>query len=361
MKLIDIINKLRTELPKYTDKFSISMEASNITVSSGIATISTTARHNLKTGEVVSLTDYTTETFIYSVEQDGLLFTFTTSTDHDLTEGWQDEITLQGFDSADWNKTFDLFKVPNRRQFVVRSTVSIPSLNSNEYICEDRIDGINGRHSVTVLTPSTFTIAGDFLPGQYNDGTINGKIRIVGSIDIERFLQHYTEQSLQNLYMCVVMEDADTSKDRNTYSDAISTPAAGTEIRLLLIDGFSIYVIGNSSNEIAAEQLIDVCRHDLLLPILKSVYGAKFDTGLSNETNFRTVFKGHGTAFYDKSKYIHVYKFEMSTEINEQDTGDRTDTRAYRDTNQTLNVIENIDVDEPYMTVTVDQDDEPLT
>jgi len=361
MKLYDIVNQLRIVLPKHTDKFSTLINTTNIDATSNVAIITTDTAHKLKTNEIITLSGYSTETYISSVSQDGLLFTFTTVTDHDLTEGWQDDVTIQGFDSTNWNDTIDLYGVPNRKQFVIRSTESIPTLNTNEYLFEDRIDGINGQYLITVIDSNTLSITGNFLDGKYSNGVINSKVRIVGAINLERFLEHYTEQTIQELYICVVMDDADISKDRNTYSDAISTPVTGSEIRLLLVDGFSIYIFGNVSKQISAQALIDICRHDLLLPILKSVYGIRFTTGLSNETDFRTVFRGHGVSFYDNSKYVHVYNFEMSMELTEDDTVDRNDTRAYRDTDQLLNVIENIDVDEEFMTVTVDQDDEPLT
>ena len=361
MKLYDIVNQLRIVLPKHTDKFSTLINTTNIDATSNVATITTDTVHKLKTNEIITSSGYSTETYISSVSQDGLLFTFTTTTDHDLTEGWQDDITLGGFDSTNWNGVITLYKVPNRKTFVVRSTNSIPILNTNEYLFEDRMDGINSQYSITVINDNTFSVTGNFLDGKYSNGVINSKVRIVGTINLERFLEHYTEQKIQDLYICVVMDDADVSKDRNTYSDAIATPVTGSEIRLLLVDGFSIYILGNVSNQISAQTLIDICRHDLMLPILKSVYGIRFTTGLSNETDFRTILRGQGLAFYDKSKYVHVYKFEMSMELTEDDTVDRNDTRAYRDTDQLLNVIENIDVDEEFMTVTVDQDDEPLT
>ena len=355
MKLKDVVNQLRIVLPKHTDRFSTVVNTININVVGDVATITTDNIHRLKTGQIITLSNYLTETHIESVSQDGLLTTFTTNTDHDLTEGWQDELTLGGFDSTAWNGTFVLFKVPNRKSFVIRSTNTIPSLNSNEILYENRIDGINGQHTITVINTTSFTITGDFLNGTYSEGVINSNVRIVGSISLDRFMEHYTEQTIQDLYMCVVMDDANVSKDRNTYSDAISTPVTGSEIRLTLVDSFSIYILGNTSKDIAAQELIDICRHELMLPILKSIYGVRFSTGLSNETDFRTVFRGHGDALYDKSKYVHVYYFEMAMELTEDDTVDRTDTRAYRDSNYSL------DVDGEYMTLTIDHDDEPLT
>lgn len=361
MKLLDIVNQLRVVLPKHTDKFSTLINTLSATVSNNTLTIITDGEHKLKSGNIITLSNYITKTYITDVSKSGFQYTFTTNTDHDLTENWQDEITLGGFDSAAWNTTFELSRVPNRKTFVVTSINDIPLLNAGEFLYENRIDGINGRYAITLVDPTSFTITDEFLNGSYIGGVINSNVRVVGSISLERFMEQYTEQNTNDLWICVVMEDADVSKDRNTYSDAIATPVTGSEIRLLLVDEFSIYIVGNVSDESAAQQMIDICRHDLLLPILKSVYGVRFITGLVNETDFRTTFKGHGTSFYDKSKYVHVYNFEMSMELTNDETVDRMDTRAYRDTNQTINIIGNDDIGEDYATITIDHDDEPLT
>ena len=165
MKLTDIINQLRAILPKYTDVFSTVHGISSIVASGGVATIVTSAIHSLATGANITIADVVTHTPISAVSKDGLVFTFTTSADHDLTLGWQTTVTFEGFTDSAWNDSFTVVGVPNRRTFKVQSVNSLPSLNTNEVLLENRADGINGRWSATVVNTTTFTITGSFIDG----------------------------------------------------------------------------------------------------------------------------------------------------------------------------------------------------
>ena len=242
---------------------------------------------------------------------------------------------------------------------LIQSANTLPVLNGNEYLHEDRIDGVNGKYSAIYIDDRTIKIEGEFLDGQYQGGVLNTRNRIVGAVSLERFIYTFAEQNINDLYMCVVMNDVEISKDRNTYSDAIYTPVNGSEIRLTAIDGFRIFVLGNVTKQIASQEIVDVCRHDLLLPILKSVYGVKFPTGLANETDYRTIFAGHSASIYTpeqlkKAIYIHEYSFQMCMEITQDDSVEPGDTIAFRDVDYSKTV------GTQDMRVTIDLDDEPL-
>lgn len=354
MRLSDIVDQLRIVLPKYTNEFSTTVGVTSIDSTNNISTIVTSSAHNLQTGDEITLQGYYTQTSISNVSQDGLVFTFTTATDHDLTESYHETITLGGFDATNWNGSYSLLEVPNRRTFKIRTTESIPSLSSNEYVLEQRIDGVNGQYSTTVIDNTTLQISGNFLDGSYVNGTLNSVVRVVGSLNIERFIEKYSEQNITNMYICVSLNDSDVSKDRNTYSDAVASPVNGSELRLTMINSFTIYVLVNTSKDITAVEAVDKCNHTLLLPILKSIYGVKFPTGLTNETDYKTISTGHGTAIYNKAVYVHAYNFEMSMEMVSDDAVDASDSRAFRDINYTHTV------DERDLTLTIDLDDEPL-
>lgn len=360
MKLVDVVNQLALILPKYTDKFSVTLAITSIVASGGIATIETASPHGLTTGKAVTITGAQSKTPIDSVSKDGLIFTFETSADHDLTFGWTEHtnVALNGFTDSAWNDTFTLMDVPNRRTFKVQSTNSLPTLNGNEILFENKNTGINGRYAVTVIDTDTFTISGDFDDDSYFEGTVNSGVRIAGSVDIERTLEEYTKQNISDLWMFVSMHDVETSKDRSTLSDATATIATGQTMRLRLIDGFTLYVFVNTTKDIAAQDAVDITRHDLLLPILKSVYGARFDTGLSSEGDFRTIMTGHGFSGYNKPVYVHLYNFELSMDLTDDDTVEPGDTRAFRDIDYTH---EFGDEDVTDMTVKIDLDDTIIT
>lgn len=354
MKILDIVNQLRLVLPKYTDLFSNTVNISNSVVTSGSATFTTSADHDLLTGDAITIVDSTTQTPIVSASQDGLVFTFTTGIDHDLTENWHETIALSGFSDTDWNDSFTLLNSPNRRTFTVRSTNTLPVISGGEFLNENRVDGINGYHEVTKIDNTTFSIEGDFLAANYIPGYFYTFTRIDGTVNFERALEQYTEFSANEYYIFVVPRDSEVSKDRSIYSDAVSTPTNGTDIRLRLIGGFNVFIFADASEDMMALQNIDTISHDLLRPILKTLHGARFDSGLTDDTSFRSILTGHGQAFYDKTTYVHVFNFEVVADIIEDDAVEIGDTRAYRDTNYTQ-VIGTQD-----MTTIIDHDDDPL-
>jgi hypothetical protein len=360
MRLLDVVGQLQLILPKHTDKLSTTLVISSITVSSNVATIITSSVHGLTTGQAVTLSNVQSRTAISGVSQSGNVFTFTTSVDHDLTSTWPDHATveLSGFTDSAWNNSFTLTDVPNRRTFKVQSTNTLPTLNTNEVLLEVRIDGVNGRFSATVSNTTTFTISGTFNDGVYVGGTVSSAVRVAGAVDIERAIDQYTEQNVQDLWAFVVMNDAETSKDRHTFSDATATKTTGQDMRLRLLDGFTITFVANVSTDIAAQLNIDIMRHDLLLPVLQSVYGARFDTGLSGNADFRTVLTGHGISLYNRAVLAYTYSFETVMDLTNDDAVIDQDTRAFRDINYT-ELIGGDDTTD--MTILpIDLDDEPL-
>lgn len=347
MKIADIINQLRGVIPKYTNYFSDVLSVSSVSATGGVATIVTSSAHGLIGGENIVLKDVLTQTFINVMTQNGLVFTVTTTTDHDLTYGWPDHeyVTLSGFNQTEWNGLFYLLSVPNRRTFTIRSSNVIPGglqfpllfpwvwndFNGTECLLENRIDGINGRYSVTVIDPVTIQITGDFEDGEYIGGSITCAHRISGAVTEERAIEQYTNQPLDDFWMFVVMTDANVSKDRETYSDATATKPNGNDMRMRLIDGFSLFIIANVTQDITAINALDVCRHDIFLPILKSLNGVRFTSGLTYENDFKSIMTGHSVFGYDRAVFVYRYDFELVMDLTNDDTVAPEDTRAFRD------------------------------
>jgi len=359
MKLADVTKQLQLLLPKYTGLLGDVLDISGIVATASVATIDTSKVHGLETGDAVVLANVGTNTPIIGVSQDGLIFTFTTGTDHDLTLDSPDHenVTLDGFTDSAWNDSFSLVDVPNRRSFKVQSVNTLPVLNGNEILQEIRSDGVNGRQRVTVTTSTEFTIDGTFLAANYSGGTVNARVRVAGSITLKRAMDQYTKQNLSDIWAFVVMSDAQVSKDRNTKNDSDASLPTGTEMRQRVIDGFEVFLFINTTKDIAATDAVDIARHDLLLPILKSVYGAFFSSGLSGDSDFRTVFTNHGLVDYNKAVLVYAYQFQTLYDITDGDTVEPLDTRAYRDVDGTQ-AIGGDDTDD--MTFTIDLDDTPL-
>jgi hypothetical protein len=359
MKLSDVVTQLALLLPGYTDKLSSVLSISSITVSGGVATIVTSTPHGLLDGEVITVADVETLTSIISVSKNGNIYTFTTGTDHDLTSTWPEHatVTLSGFTDGAWDAAFTLTGVPNRRNFKVRSANGLPVLSGSEVLHEIRVDGVNGRQIITLVNTTTFTYSGSFLDGDYLGGSFNAGVRVAGSVTLERADEQYTKQLTDKLWAFVVMRDAEVSKDRHSLSDATATRATGDDMRVRLIDGFSVFYFMPTSDDIMGVVAMDVCRHDLLLPTLKSVFGARFDTGLSGEADFRTVLTGHGFVKYNRAFLVYGYEFEFVTDLTNDDAVNQGDTRAFRD----IDYIQLVGGDDTVnMIADIDLDDEPL-
>ena len=362
MRISDVVKQVRAVLPNYTNYFGDAIGIADISASGGIATITTTAPHGLIDGGATTVAGVETRTPIASYVQDGLNYTFTTGLDTDLTFGWDDHsrIELGGFTDVSWNIEYDLKSTDNRRTFKIMSAGSSPVLSGGEYLLEkDRIDGINGVYSVTVISPTQFTVSGSFIDGVYTP--VNGAVylnpRVASVIDIDRALDEYTKQGLDDYWLFVEPVDVEVSKDRSTFSDATATITNGQDMRTRMIDGFNCYIVAPVTDQIAGEDSLDICRHDLLLPMMRTLYGVQFDTGLSNAADFRTILNGHGVAAYNKAFLVYRYEFQVVMDLTNDDTVLPSGTRAFRDIDYTHSIGGDDTTD---MTVGIDLDIDPI-
>lgn len=364
MKLADVQNQARLLIPRYTELFSDTQTIVSILVASGVATVTTSTAHGVVTNSQLTLTNVETRTPIDAVSKDGLVFTFGTSVPHDLTEGWPDNSTIElgGFTDGAWNTTFSLKSANNRETFQVQSAETIPTLNGNEYLLEpNRIDGINGMHSATVTGATTFTFTTTANDGTYTpvNGRVSSAPRIAVSVDIDRSLSEYTKHDTQDFWMFIVPPSVvDVSKSRSAQSDANVTVGNGEDIRGRMLDGFEIIIVVNVTEQIAAATALDVCRDELLLPMMRTFLGAYFPTGLTTSNDFKTILASHGDVEYNRAVFVYRYTYQVVMDFTDSDTVRPLDTRAFRDLNYTLKVGGD---DTTNMTVLpIDLDDEPL-
>ncbi len=103
-------------------------------------------------------------------------------------------------------------------------------------------------------------------------------------------------------------------------------------MRIRLLDEFSVYVFAPSAKQLAAERAMDLCRHDLLQPIVSSLFGTRVQTGLAcDQSELRLTFVGHEVFNYDGSTLAYEYAFQAPMDLTSDDAVVLAADRAFRD------------------------------
>jgi len=364
MRLNDVANQLRLLIPQYTSLFSDYISVSSISVTSGVATITTSTAHGLTTGKSVIMNGVGRKTPISAVSQDGLIFSFTTGVDHDITTNWYSDpsdrstlgkIRLGGFTVSGWNGLQTLKSAVNRRTFSFQSALTSPVLNGGEYVLEVEAGGMTGAFPVTVTGASSFTISGAFPNGVYTGGLISKNPRIAVAIDgLDVWSRIQTPLQPDQFAMFVLPTPVVTSKDRSELSDAVSGRTQGSDFRLKVISGFSLLIIAPTNNQLSAGRAIDICRYDLRPVIYKSICGAVFDTGMSEDAKYKVIPIDDAVLNYEKAILVYSYEFQVPFDLTVDDTVPPARTSAFRDISYELEEGDG-------MSAEINLDDDPLS
>ena len=329
MKPSDVVNQLRRYLPRFTSRFT-DTRAANVVVSGGVATATNTLTvRDSQVGDMVVIWDSTKSNSIVSVAKSGTTFLLETASAHGMTQGFTKNATLEGFTEAEWNGDFTLRTVASPTTFTITSNnAAIPSPIDGALV---EAGDINGSHAVSaVVDANTITFEVPGVADQTTGATLEFAPRVTAVPTPERLDELYTEQGTDDFWLFVVPGDASVSKDRHVLSDALSARATGDDPRTRLTEPYSLFVVANSTSEISATDMMDICRNDLLGPIFNSIMGVRFEQGVCSNKQFRFMPTGHALALYGDSRYMHQYSFENVFDIS---AGDEfvPDTVALRD------------------------------
>lgn len=370
MKLSDIVNLLGHRLPFFTNKFSESLgvDIVSATIVDGVVTVITSAPHTLNVGAFVSVTQAQIYHTVSSLTRVGRRVTVVLEDDHDLTEGWQTQVEISGATPTEYNGIFTLLTVPNRRTFtyeVSNNSLATPATGTIKFK-ENLERGVAGHWAITSVTSTSFTFSINNLQlaGDVFALSITRSQRIMGVVSLERFLEEYSKQKYSKYWAVVTLEDATTSKDRTLFNDSNSLNSGSSEMRQLLLEPFSVYVVCPCESSYAGAKVTDDMWEEVRNAILRSLLGAPIPTGLASTSYSGVTFLGHKFAgFYNGALYVHEFKFETIKEITQDDgilgdviPGVLSGTRAFRDTYMRFDN----GFGESVMDTKVNLDDEPL-
>ncbi len=361
MRTNDVVLQLYNSLPQLTNRFTSFVDVQSITAAGLVAT-ATAPGHGLQVGDAVTITDAIAPVFIDSMNRAGTIVSVVTSTDHDLTENFQTTVTIEGAIEPEFNGTFTLLTVPNRRTFTYRTADTGPIVATGEPVLLDgSAYGYNGLHSVTAATSTTFSYD---LPGPVGGGARGNNIRatteyrITGAVNLDRAIAAYTAQQIDDWWLFVILGDVVASKDRYIENDAVATQLGNTEWKQQVTQSFTAAVFAPSVNSVSARPQRDEME-DLAPLLFQSLLGVKFDTGFANSEYYSTVFVSHGSRDYNTSVYVHQFNFQLLAEITSDDTAIEPFNVAFRDIDLSL-ATSLMTADSERLTADINLDDEPL-
>lgn len=366
MKLSDVITQLVVLLPTFTEKFTDTVQVSELTRSG--ATTKMTAKcldqHHVETGDAVCILNAEMHIAVSSLTRVGIVGTVVTATDHDFTNAIAPEITISGADDVEFNGTFKRINVVNRRTITFQMADSGPTSSANGVLenAESALRQYDGTYKVTSV-PNTTEFTFDHPTTSLADPTGDAivarvKPRISGAIDITRAIAAYTKQALGKYYLVGVVGDVSASQSRQIHSDAVDNFQRGTFLRQQLIQNLSLFVIIPVSQEIAARQSRDDAE-ELFRAITRSLVNSSFDSYLHVGKQGPIQFIRHGVFDYNTSVYVHEYAFQQIVDLVFEDSVGFDLDVAFREIDFNINPDLPGSTDE-VLSSTVDLDDEPL-
>lgn len=363
LKAQDVITQLYTELPKHTDLFSNTIAITSLTQISGTATVTTAIAHGLTTGDAPTIVGAETDAPIITLTRTTTTLFVETSIDHDLTFNpkidTEQFIEIEGAAESEFNGTFKLTRVTNRRNFELLTVDSGATVATGSPVAIDIVKfGYNGLISVTVTGATTFTyIVNSTVPSPAGGvPVLHAGIRVTGVVTAERIISLYTEQPPTDFWAFVVLNDVVASKDRNVSNDAVTAQVGSTFRNQKLIQNFSVFVVAPADTELAARLARDTME-DVAVFLYSSLLGVQFSSGFHANKKWLVTALGHSFQFYNTAFYIHEFAFEMLAQILFEDSVGRPFDVAFRDMDITFNPS-NVGV-EP-MTATIDLDEVAL-
>lgn len=360
MRASDIVNQLAVLLPGLVDDFTTQVAATGLTRAGTTVTVTTGSAHGLSIGNQANVTGAITP-ISCAITRSGIVATLVTATDHDMTENAGFDVQIEGATEPEFNGTFELLRVLNRRTVTFLVDDSGPAAATGAPLLlsgSSPLQQYNGLREVTAVPTTTsfqyeVTDSTLFTPAS---GTIVVKTlpRISAAVDIEIAIKAYTQQNLDNAWLFVVIGDAVADKNRNIDTDSTDNLQRGNFFNQRLIQTVQLFVLLPSSAQIAGRAARDRCE-ELLKPICQSILTAKFPSLVENDNN-PLMITGHGMQEYSRAFYVHQYAFEATLQLGASDIFEPTDDVAFRDMDLTIG----LDVGTETFNTLIDLDEEVL-
>lgn len=366
MKAEDIIKALVEKVPTLTDKFTTQTSIDSITSAGLVATATVGAGHGLVDTELVTVVGAISPISIASIVRTLDTALVTTDTDHDFTSsareraaGTVQSAVLSGSNEPEFNGSFTIASVTNRRNFIINIADSGATSATGPGMLENGaspLQGYNGIFNITVVSPTVFTypLLSTVPLAAIGAPILHNGHRISGSVTIERFMDAYTKQQTNDLWMVVVLGDVIASKGRQNRSDSTDVHTPNQYYQQEITQPFGVYIVFPASSSIAGRTQRDEAE-DIVPYVMQGVLLKSFPSGFTAGTQYQSTFTAHGFFLYNGPQYIHEVTFEQDASLLFDDSVGEGLHVAFRDVQLTINndlgtgtdpQLANIDLDE---------------
>lgn len=340
----DVVNALANGIVSQTDNYTTNIAVNSLTSVNNVVTCETATDHGMVVGRNFVMTGALTPLEIDTFTRSGTVGTITTLNDHDATTGIPVNADVEGATEPEFNGSFVITRVVNRRTLEVEmidagpvAATGVPVLTNASNAC-----GIyNGAFTVTAVNSTTeFEYQTELpIPSSTAIGApeLRTNARVVASVTIDRIIDMYTDNPPTDYYLYVVLDDVPANKNRGIFTDAVDDIQLSQEYTQQIIQGCSVYLVIPASTEVSGALARDEAERQFAL-ICKSILFKPFDSMLHNGASRPLQFVGHGFAIYNAAYYMHSYSFQQVAEMVFDDTVGYDVDVAFRDISMTQSI-----------------------
>jgi len=329
MKGIQVVNRLKDILPKYTNDFSTIINASSLTRAGSTITCATATNHNLLTGNYVTIKGAKEPIALSTITFSNGIATATALTDHKLSDPslfapqiLPIKIEITG--AVGFNGSWELVSVPSKLIFTFKVSGNPANVNGG-YLLLDDYEGYNGYKQITKLTDTSFsyTTTGTMQSPAQGEIKVSTATRIAHSATPQRIQEFYTagQGGVLETWLYVVMGQNQAYKNDTVVGDSSTAKRTNEDYWNSAQQSFSIYIVIPATTSILGGDIADNAK-GYLKPILKALANYIFESDLSDEEMQPCQYVGDEADDYITATYTHRFDFVVQGFIQVSDTTD---------------------------------------
>ena len=334
MRAVYVVNRLKEELPKFTDDFSTILSVSSLTRSSTTITCITSAAHNLTTGNYVTIRGAKEPIALNTITFSNGIATATSLTDHKLSdpsryslENLPLYVEISG--ATGFTGTWELVSVPTNLTFTFKVSGSPSNVSGGFLLLEDP-DGYNGYKQITVTSTTAFTYTTTGAMQSPAQGTIEVSCltRIDYAATAQRIKDYYSTNSSGTLqtWAFVVMGQNQAFRNDTVVGDSSSAKRTNESYWYTMQQAFSVYVVIPSATSTLGGNTADTAK-SYLQPIIKTLSNYIFESDFNEQQTQPCVFANDEGDDYIEATYTHRFDFSVQSIVQTIDTANFSNGR----------------------------------